>query len=519
MTEIELVLLLLVAIAAIATVARRAGVPYPIFMVLGGLALGFVPGLPRFELPPDVVFLLFLPPLLYYAAFFTSIRDFKANARPIGLLAVGLVVFTTAAVAAVVHTLLHELGWPAAFALGAIVAPPDAIAASAILRRLGVPRRLVTILEGESLLNDATALVAYRFSLAALATGAFSLADATGRFVVVAVGGVALGLAVGWGIAWLRARLSDTPVNITVSLLTPFAAYLPAEHFGLSGVLAAVTAGLFLGRRSSRLMSSETRLTGTGVWQMVVFVLNGLAFILIGLQLPLVLEALADRSFAEVLGLGIAVSAAVIAARFIWVYPATYLPRMLSASLRARDPSPPRRAVFVVGWAGMRGVVSLAAALALPFTFPERELALFLTFFVILVTLVGQGLSLPWLINRLGVGADGDVAHDEAHARSATSEAAVARLDELASEWPTHLELIDQLRATYQHRARHVDAHHDGEPGAAEQELLEHRQIRREVIEAERRAALDMRDRGIISDDVLRRIERDLDLEEVRMEA
>jgi len=519
MTAIELVLLLLVAIAVLATVARRVGLPYPILMVLGGLVLGFVPGIPRFELAPELVFLVFLPPLLYYAGFFSSVRDFKANTRPIMLLAVGLVIFTIVVIAVVARTLVPSLPWAAAFALGAIVAPPDALAASAVFRRLGAPRRVVTILEGESLLNDATALVAYRFALVALATGAFSVGEAAMRFVLVGGAGVVIGLAVAFAVAWLRSRLSDTPVNITVSLLTPFAAYLPAERLGASGVLAAVTAGLYLGRKASRLMSSETRLTGAAVWQMVVFILNGLAFTLIGLQLPLVLERLEGRSGATLAWLAVAISLAVIVARFVWVYPATYLPRLVSARLRARDPYPPWRAVFVVAWAGMRGVVSLALALALPHEVPERDLLIFLTFAVILATLVGQGLSLPLLIRWLGVGEDGDPAHDESHARAATAEAAVARLDELAVEWPTHMELIDQLRAIYQHRTRHVDAHHDGETGAAEQELLEHRQIRHAVIEAERQAAIQMRDRGIISDVVLRAIERDLDLEEVRMEA
>lgn len=519
LNPIELVLLLLVAIAVVATVARRVGVPYPILMVLGGLGLGFLPGVPRFELAPEVVFLVFLPPLLYYAGFFTSVRDFKANSRPIALLAVGLVLFTVAVVAVVARVLVPGLPWPAAFALGAIVAPPDALAASAIFRRLGAARRVVTVLEGESLLNDATALVAYRFALVALATGAFSLGEAAARFVIAGAGGVVVGLAVASGVAWLRSRLTDTPVNITVSLLTPFATYLPAERLGVSGVLAAVAAGLYLGRRASRLMSSETRLTGGAVWQMVVFVLNGLAFILIGLQLPLVLERLEGRPPTNLLLLAVGLNIAVIATRFAWVFPATYLPRLVAPGSRAADGMPPWREVFVVAWAGMRGVVSLAAALALPREVPERDLLIFLTFSVILATLVGQGLSLPLLIRWLRVGADGDLAHDEAQARAATAEAAVARLDELAVEWPTHLELIDQLRGIYQHRTRHADAHRHGPTGAAEQELLEHREIRHAVIEAERQAAIAMRDRGIISDEVLRAIERDLDLEEVRMEA
>jgi Na+/H+ antiporter len=517
-SEIQLVLGLLGAVAALATLARRFAVPYPIFMVLGGLALGFIPGLPRFELAPELVFLFFLPPLIYYASFFTSIRDFNANLRAIALLAVGLVLFTAIVVAVVVQALVPGLGWAAAFTLGAIVSPPDAIAATAIFQRLGVPRKIVTILEGESLLNDATALVAYRFSLAALATGTFSLGDAALRFVLAAAGGIGVGLGVAWVVARVRARLPDTSVNIMVSLLTPFAAYLPAEAIGASGVLAAVSAGLYLGRRAMHIMSSETRVTGAAVWQTLVFVLNGLVFILIGLQLPAVLAGLEGRSAASLAGLAVAVSLAVIAARLLWVYPGAALVRLPIPTLRARETAPWRH-TFLVAWPGMRGVVSLAAALALPRDFPERDLVLFLTFCVILATLVGQGLSLPWLIRALGVVSDPDVAHDEAHARSQTAEVALARLDELAVEWPGHLELIDNLRRRYEHRTSHIEAHHDGPSGAAEQELLEHRQIFRGVLDAERQAALDLRDRGVISDQILRRIERDLDLEELRMEA
>ncbi len=517
MRPFELVLILLAIVTALTVVARRLAIPYPIVMVLGGLVLSLIPGVPPLELPPDVVFLVFLPPLLFAAGYFTSLRDFKADLRPIVLLAFGLVLFTATIVAVVAQALLPTLGWAGAFALGAIVSPPDAVAATAIFQRLGVPRRIVTILEGESLVNDATALVIYRFAVAAASAGTFSLLDASASFVIVLVGGIVAGLVLAVAAGWFLARVLEPAIAVTITLLAPYAAYLLAEYLGVSGILATVVAGLY-GRSAMRHTSSDTRVVATGAWQMVIFLFNGLVFVLIGLQLPNVLGGLAtapDR-MAVITG---AVVLAVVVARIVWVFPATYVPRWLSSALRRADPSPPWQAVFIVSWSGLRGVVSLAAALALPIGFPERDLILFLVFTVILVTLVGQGLTLPLVIRGLGIASEGDVEHDMAHARGLTGEAALARIEELRDRWPGHLELIDQLRDRYTHRARHDEAHHGEEPGAAEQELLEHTQIRREIIDAERRAALDLHERGVLSDDVLRRIERDLDLEDLRMEA
>lgn len=514
MHEFELVLILLVLVTALTVVARRLTVPYPIVMVLGGLVLSQIPGVPAFALPPDLVFFVFLPPLLFAGGYFTSLREFKANLRAIILLAFGLVIFTAAVVAAVAHMFVPSLGWAGAFALGAIVAPPDAVAATAIFQRVGVPRRIVTILEGESLVNDATALVLYRFAVAAAAAGTFSLLDASASFVVVLAGGVAVGLVVGFVGEWLLAHIRDTAIAVTITLLAPFAAYLPAETLGVSGVLAAVVGGL-MANRALRRASSDVRVVGTAVWQMLLFLLNGLVFMLIGLQLPSVVSGLDD--FNRVLGHAAVVTLAVVLTRLVWVFPATYVTRLIP-SVRRADPAPPWRGVFLVGWSGLRGVVSLAAALALPLDFPERSFILFVTFAVILVTLVGQGLTLPLVIKRLGLAPDGDVTHDHVHARGLTTEAALTRIEELRAQWPGHLELIDQLRDRYAHRARHDELHHE-DGGAAEQELLEHGQIRREVIDAERRAAFDLHERGVITDEVLRRIERDLDLEELRMEA
>lgn len=524
MREIEVVLLLLTVVTALTLVARRLAVSPPIVMVLGGLVLSLVPGVGRFALPPELVFLVFLPPLLFAAGYFTSIRDFKANLRPIVLLAFGLVLFTTAVVGAVAHALVPALGWAGALALGAIVAPPDAVAATTIFQRLGVPRRIVAVLEGESLVNDATALVAYRFAVAAAVASTFSLVDAAISFLVVLVGGIAVGLVLGWLADRAIFRITDTSVLVAVTLLAPYASWLAAESIGVSGVLAVVVAGLFA-RYAMRNAGSDARIVATGAWQMVLFVLQGFVFVLIGLQLPQVVRGLTgdgagtDASTLHAVWVAAAVTLAVIAARIVWVFPASYLPRVLFAGVRRADPYPGWRNVAVVAFSGLRGVVSLAAALALPLGFPERDLILFVTFVVILATLVGQGLTLPLLVRVLGVLGEDRTGHDEAHARVLTAEAALARIPDLAARWPGHVPLLDVLRSQYEHRTSHIEAHHADEPEAAEQELLEHARIRRELIETERRAAFDLHQRGVISDEILRRLERDLDLEELRMEA
>lgn len=529
MHPVELVLALLLLVALLTVTARRIGIPYPILMTLGGLVLGvvlgFLPGQPRVELAPDIVFLLFLPPLVFASAYFTSPRDLAANARPIGLLAVGLVLATTVIVAVAVHTLASGVPWAVAFALGAIVSPTDALAATAIAQRLGLPRRVVIILESESLMNDATSLVAYRLAVVAAVSGAFSLGNAALSFVVVSVGGVAIGLVAGWAIVFVLGRLNDPPVEVLLSLLAPFGAWLPAEALGVSGVLAVVTAGILVGRRAPRIFGSDARVLASGVWQMVIFTLNGLVFILIGLQLPNILDTLsASRTFGELASWAAIVSVTVIVVRLAWVFPGTYLPLWLSRSIRARERRPQVRNVLIVGWSGMRGVVSLAAALALPLNvdgggpFPERDLVIFLTFAVILATLVGQGLTLPLLIRRLGVGDDGSAAHEELHAREAAVEAALARLDELDTEVPGHRELLDHLREQHVHATEHLEHDHESGEVPLDQEAIEHAAIRRAVIDAQRLAVIDLRDRGVIGDEALRRVERSLDLEELRAE-
>ena len=513
---IQLVFLMLAVAIGLTYVARRLKVADPILLLLGGVVLSQLPDLPDIVLAPDVVFLLFLPPILFGAAYFTPIRDFRANLRPILLLAIGLVLVTTVAVALVAERLT---GMPiaAAFALGAIVAPPDAVAATAIFRSLGGPRRIVTILEGESLVNDASALIAYRAAVVAAGPVAFSLGGASIDFVVVSVGGLAVGVIAGAIVTRTLNRTADPIIEVIFSLLAPATAYIAAETVGVSGVLATVVAGLITGRRAARVLSPDARLMGFGVWQTVIWVINAFVFMLIGLQLPAILRSvLAVYQPLQLLGLGLAVAATVILIRIVWVYPATYLPRFFSARVRERDPYPAPRAVFIVSWAGMRGVVSLAAAFALPADFPARDLILFLTFCVIAATLVGQGLTLPWLIRHLGVLAPAGQDGEEVHARLAAVEAALQRLEELKDDFPDHLPLIDQLREEFEHEAEHVLPSPGAEPDEATRELLDHRAIRNAVLVAQREAVIRLRDAGVINDETLRSIERDLDLEALR---
>lgn len=531
--NVEVVLLLFLAVAALAALAQRSGVPYPILLTVGGLVLSFVPGLPRLTLAPDLVFLIFLPPILFSAAWLTSWRDFRAKLVPISFLAFGLVLFTTVAVAVVAKALIPGLPWAAAFVLGAIVSPPDAAAATAIIQRLGVPRRVVTVLEGESLINDATSLVAYRFAVAAVVTGAFSPVEAGGQLVMVAVGGVAVGLVIGAAVVLVEKLIDNPEIEIAVTFIAPIGAYLLAEEFHWSGVLATVAAGLFISRRASRLMRYATRIQALSVWNTALFILNGLIFILIGLQLPIVLDGLADQSFGMLLGYAAAVGLTVIIVRFVWVFPVTVLQRFLAARTGGReaDSLPNVRNTTIVAYTGLRGIVSLAIALALPVAieggapFPERDLLIFLTFTTILVTLVGQGLTLPLLIRWLGVNNDGGEGHEEHRARLHAAKAALLRLEELVDEeWATE-EAIIRLRDHYTDRARHIaddlglviealGPHADGHNH-------DHRRIeirlRRELVATERRTIIRLRDDGVIGDEALHRVEYELDLEEMRL--
>jgi Na+/H+ antiporter len=526
MGHIEVLLLgLLVAVPALSVLARSLGVPYPILLVIGGLGVGFVPGAPDVELDPDLVLVLFLPPLLYVAAFFSSLRELRRDLRAISLLAIGLVLTTACAVAVVAHELIDGLSWGAAFALGAIVSPTDPIAVTAVARRLGVPRRIVAVVEGESLVNDGTALVIYRFAVAAAVGGSFSLAEAGLEFVVGIAGGAAVGLAVGWLVAQVRKRLDDPPTEITISLFTAYAAYLPAEQLHLSGVIAAVTTGVYLGWRAPELSSAQVRMQLQSIWEIVTFLLNSILFILIGLQLPTILDGLEGHSTGALVAYGAIVSAIVIGVRLLWTFAVAYVVRAIDRRQIQRERRTSWRQRMIVGWSGMRGAVSLAAALALPLEtdagapFPERDLIIFLAFAVIFATLILQGLTLPLLIRRLGVHDDDAEEREELHARLTAAGAALERLDELAEEEWTRDDTIDRMRGRYRYRHRRFAARAGKvEDDGYEERSLAYQQLERAVIEAQRDALLRLRDEGAISNEVMRRVEHDLDLEDVRLE-
>jgi monovalent cation/hydrogen antiporter len=495
MEHLEIFLIFLfVAVAGLSTVARMLSIPYPILLVLGGLVLGLLPGLPEVQLEPDLVLVIFLPPLLFFAAFQSSWRDLRADARAITLTSIGLVLATTCAVAVIAHEMIDGMPWAMAFALGAIVSPTDPVAATAIMRRIGVPRRIVTVVEGESLVNDASALIAYRVAVAAAVGGTFSLGEAALDFVVAAAGGVAVGLVAGWVIGEVRRRIEDPPVEITISLLTGYAAYVPAEELGLSGVLAAVAAGLYIGRLSPEISSARMRIQGFSAWDVLVYLLNATLFLLIGLQLNTILDGLEGYSTGELLGYAALISGTVIAMRFVWTFTIPYVIRALDRrpSQRARRVGAPLR--IVAAWSGMRGAVSLAAALALPL---ETD----------------AGAPLP----QRDDGADRE--QEELHARLVAATAALAALDNLAEQDWTRDDTIDRMRGLYNYRRRRFGARAGFAPDDGyEDRSLAYQRAVRDVIEAQHRAVVDLRNQGAIADDVMRQIERELDLEEERLE-
>jgi Na+/H+ antiporter len=519
MKPVEAFVLLMAAVIGVVLIGRRLKVPYPIALVLGGLGISMIPGLPPVRIHPDIIFLVFLPPLLFAAAWFTSVHDLKANFRPIILLAVGLVLFTTVAVGFAVHALIPEIPLAAAFALGAIVSPPDAVAATSIAKRIGLPKRIVVILEGESLVNDATGLVALRFAVAASASGTFSIGKAGFEFVWVALGGVLLGLLVGLLFERLVRWLKDELLLITLSLLVPYVAYLPAERLHVSGVLAAVTAGLYGGWKSPELLSASVRLSASAVWDLFVFVLNCVVFVLIGLQLPEVRAGLGHHSFGELAWYGFITSVIVILVRPLWVFPSAWLARCRE-SIRRRDPLPPWQNIAVVSWCGMRGVVSLAAALTLPMNFPERDLVVFLAFCVILATLVVQGLSLPFLVRWLGVHEEHDGAHEK-QTRLKLAHAALAHLNQLGEKVSTNELALRRVTELYQDRVRHLTDDTAELLGWSEERhrLVETRRLWRAAIVAERRELIALRRRAQVDEELLHRLEHEMDLEETRLKS
>src|SRR3954452_20952964 len=516
---------LLVAVAGLSALARRLSIPYPIVLVIGGALFGFVPGLPQVNLDPDVVLVVFLPPLLYSAAFFANLGDLRRDLRAISITSIGLVLATMCAVAVVAHELIPGMSWGVAFVLGAIVSPTDPLAGAMIMRRLSVPRRQVSIVEGEGLFNDATALVAFRVAVAAVVGGSFSLAEAGLDFVLAAAGGGAIGLAIGFVVAEIRKRTEDAQVSITISLLTGYAAFIPANSVGASGVLAAVTAGIYMGLRGPSIIPPRTRLQGLFVWDILDFLINAVLFVLVGLELRTVVDSLDGYSVSDLAGYALAISGVVVGTRIVWAMTVPYLIRALDRreSQRARRTTVASR--LVVAWSGMRGAVSLAAALAIPLTtdaggpFPHRDLIIFLTFSVIFVTLVAQGLSLPVLIRRLGITSDGTEETEEIRARLVASKAALERLDALEGEEWTRDETVERMRALYRYRKRRFAARAGKiEDDGYEDRSLAYQQMVQIVLAAQRDALIRMRSRGEVSNEVMNRVIRELDLEETRLE-
>ena len=519
---------LLVSVALLNALANWWRVPYPIVLVLGGLALGLVPGIPEIELDPDLVLLIFLPPLLYSGAFFVDLNALRHDARVISLLSIGLVLATAVVVGTVAH-FVFDLPWAVSIALGAIVGPTDPVAATTILRRLGIPRRIVNVLEGESLVNDASALVIYKVAVLAAVGGSFSVAEAGGRFLLATGGGLAIGLLAGYLIAAIRRRTEDPTTEITISLFSGYAAFLPADEIGASGVLAAVACGVYLGWRSPELISPTVRLQSFAVWEILVFLLNATLFILIGLQLPVIVDGLREGgiSAGQAIADGALVAALVIATRFAWTFGVTAIIRGLDRRPQQLERRAGWRLRVVSAWSGMRGAVSLAAALALPLTtdagepLPGRDLILFVTFAVIVFTVVGEGLTLPALIRRLDVAEDGsEEEHEEARARLTAAEAALERLDELAVEEWTRDDTVERVRAMYEFRRRRfkVRAGKLEDEDGIEERSVSYQRLMHELYAAQRDALVELRDSGRISAQVMRRVERELDLEEERLE-
>jgi monovalent cation/hydrogen antiporter len=515
--ELQLLLLLVVAVGLL-LLSQPLRIPYPILLVLGGLGLGFVPGVPNVIMPPDVVLFGILPPLLYTAAFSTGLRELRQNLQAISMLAVGLVAVTMLSVAVVGHYAIH-LSWAPAFVLGAVVAPTDPLAASAIGRRFGVPRRALAILEGESLVNDGTALVLFKFAVAAVVAGSFSLPRAALDLVWTVVGGLVVGLVIGHAIRLVRRRLDNPPLEITIAFLTGYLTYLPATALGVSGVLAVVTAGVYMGWHTPELTTVETRLQGNGFWAILSFLLNSLLFGLVGLQLRPILDRLSGHSAWELIGYGVAAAGAVIVTRILFAFPFTYI------RSRGRDGRPPLRNVAFVSWAGMRGAITIAAALAIPLTtnsgapFPHRDLIVYLAFCVVFATLVGQGLTLPFVIRLLGLEDDGLNVKEEAKARIHAADAALARLEELVDEGAVRPDTAQRLRGQYEFRRNRFRARFDDEDdGEIEERSQSYQRVRRELLDAERSAIVGLRNEGRIAEEVMHRLERDLDLEDSRLD-
>jgi Na+/H+ antiporter len=527
MENIAVIVFLLFGIAFLGLLSNRYKFPLPIALVLGGVCISLIPGLPVIALSPEVVFIVFLPPLLYGAAWNTSWHEFKANLRPIGLAAIGLVIFTTALVAIAAHWLIDDLSWPAAFLIGAIVSPPDAVAATSVTKGLGLHPRMITILEGESLVNDASGLVAYKYALTAITAGNFVLWKAGFNFLLVASAGIAIGLAIGYIMYLVHKKfVCDSVIEVTLTFLTPFASYLLAEQFHFSGVLAVVTTGLYLSFRSGEIFSNQSRIMAYSVWEVVIYILNGLIFVLIGLQLRSVMAGINEYPAGALILYGLIVSFVVIIIRFIWVVPAALLPRFLSKRIRERETFDPRNMV-IFGWAGMRGVVSMAAALALPLTlpdgtpFPHRNLIIYLAFCVILSTLLLLGLTLPWIMRKLKM-EPYSAAAQEYEVRTQVATGIIMHIEENLSQMQD--ELLHNIKSKYEvkyNRLQRTDlpANYFGKGQTLAGNVFnEFTKLQIDLIALERQSLEKMHRSGQASEEVLRKIERELDLEETRLQ-
>ncbi|WP_280517376.1 Na+/H+ antiporter [Niastella yeongjuensis] len=523
-----LVLCLLFVISILTMLSSKLKVAYPIFLVISGLLISLIPGIPHITLDPDLVFLIFLPPLLYAAAWNTSWNDFWKFKRPISLLGFGLVIFTSAAVAWISNMLIPDFSLACGFLLGGIISPPDAVAATSVLAGLKVPKRITTVLEGESLVNDAASLIVFRFALAAVITGQFNMWEATQTFFVVAIAGILIGLAIGHIAYAMHRYFPTTPaIDAAFTLITPYLMYITAEHFHVSGVLAVVAGGLFLTYRSPDIFSYEARIQVLGLWDTLVFLLNGIVFILIGLQLPEIIKGMETYSVGQAISYAIIISLATIIIRIAWIFPGAYVPRMLFKSIREKEIRPTWQMVFLTGWSGMRGVVSLASALAVPLTlaneksFPHRNLILFITFVVILFTLVLQGLSLKRLIKILKIKGDETESNnlEALEMRLRLANAVLAHIDnrytnEIESN-ETYKRVRDRYARMIEITQRKLDAR---ESTPEEQNFLPHyRQMLLELVEVRRRELNHFRHHNSYSEELIREREYELDLEEARL--
>ena len=524
---LELIFLsLLVFVVLFAALARKLQTPYPIVLVIAGLFLSFIPGIPKITLNPVVVFLIVLPPLLYNAAWLTPWREFRFNLVSICLLAFGLVGFTVAGVAGTAKWVFAGFDWRLGFVLGAVVATTDAIAATSIAKRVGLPQGIVDILEGESLLNDATGLLALEFGVAIVVTGETpTLGSGLLRLSYLTVAALALGLVSGILVELIHKQIDDGPIEITLSILVPYAVYLAAEAIHSSGVLAVVACGLYMSRHSSHFFSPSVRIQAWAVWDSLTFVLNGLVFMLIGLQLPFVLAGIREYSFGQLLKYGALFSVMLILLRLIWMFPGAYLANLIRTRLLHQDVKlPPARQIFVVGWTGMRGVLALAAALSLPekladgTVFPQRNLIIFMTFCVILVTLVLQGLTLPPLIRALSLAGVTGHRHEEEEARRAMIEAALKHLEKARlKDGEEFAPIYSEIERRYKHRLTNLIGEDDQGVSADRQSYARYLELSRSLLDAERQTALELRGAGRINDEVLRKVEHELDLTETRL--